>query len=70
MKHWDKEQLFNNLIWFHTTSNRFCLNILSNGIIADINKEIELDFGYGFYQNVAESTDSLNQSWDVTSENN
>lgn len=49
MKQWTEKDFLSNEKWFHATSARFFEKIIKEGIIADINRESELDFGYGFY---------------------
>lgn len=49
MKEWTQFDFFENNIWYHATTARNAEKILENGVIADINKNSQLDFGYGFY---------------------
>ena len=48
MKNWIEEDFMNHNQWYHATPKRYCESVLKH-IIADINKDVELDFGFGFY---------------------
>ena len=48
MRNWTEEDFLKCPIWYHATLKRYQNNILKK-VIADINKDTELDFGYGFY---------------------
>ncbi len=49
MIQWNEQDFLTNDKWYHATSAKFFRKIVKNGIIADINRNTELDFGYGFY---------------------
>ena len=49
MKVWSQEEFLNHEIWYHATSGIFFERILTDGVVASVNKDTELDFGYGFY---------------------
>lgn len=49
MKQWTEDEYLSNNIWYHATQANYARAIIKNGIIANINKNKPLDFGYGFY---------------------
>ncbi len=49
MKKWTEQDFMSNGIWYHATSEKFFKKIINEGILANVNRESELDFGYGFY---------------------
>ncbi len=49
MEKWTEKDFLSHNRWFHATSARFFDSIIHQGIIANINRDTELDFGYGFY---------------------
>lgn len=49
MKQWSEREFLQQDIWYHATEDFYVKDILKDGVIADINADVELDFGFGFY---------------------
>ena len=49
MKPWKEIEFWENTTWYHATQAGFAKSIIKNGVIANINNNKPLDFGYGFY---------------------
>ncbi len=49
MKQWTEKEFLSNTHWYHATSAKFFEKIMEKGVLADVNRNSELDFGWGFY---------------------
>ena len=48
MKTWKEIEFWENTTWYHATQAGFAKSIIKKGVIANINNNKPLDFGYGF----------------------